>query len=148
MLPVRFRTLTERLRWAGDFISGSSTMPWLRLRIAFHVGNVVMGGPEPGGAEIRYAFGLLKATQLNEALVATGSDLVVITSQAAYEASQLTHLIPGSAGSMLNEVKIRDNVKGKETTGQAWLRVPGVSAADLQKAMTKSTDLRPRRTGT
>jgi hypothetical protein len=99
----------------------SAVTAQMRLRLAVHTGVVHSDGEGLVGTAVNHVFRILEAEQLRQVLRWTGADLALIASERVYE-----DVIRHGLGLVDPREYQRIDVRVKETTAPAWIRVPGM----------------------
>jgi hypothetical protein len=124
---VLLTSLTDRLRAEIRQHNDVSAVPaQMQLRLAVHTGVVRSDGEGLVGTAVNHAFRILEADQLRRVLRWTGADLALIASERVYE-----DVIRHGLGLADPGEYQRIDVRVKETTTPAWIRVPGMRAPAL-----------------
>ena len=112
------RELAATLREHND----SNPATQIRVRVALHAGEVQIDPHGVAGASVNFAFRLVDAVQLREALDRSDGTLALIMSDWFYE--EVVRHQPGEDIDAYNEIE----VSVKETRATAWTRLPSASA--------------------
>lgn len=121
--------LSRRL---ADYNRDRTTAGQVRLRMAVHRGDVVRSAAGFAGAAPGTVARLLDCAPLRTAMARLpGSPLAVAVSGDVYRS-----IVLGGLSYLPAEAFVKAEVRLKELHDGAWLRVPGVSVAELRRALT------------
>lgn len=121
---ILLTSLVERLRAeVRQHNDVSIATARMQLRVAVHTGVVHSDAKGLVGSSVNYAFRILEAEPLKQALLRSRADLALITSERVYD-----DVIRHGLGLVDPSEYHRVDLKVKETATSAWIRLPGLSA--------------------
>jgi hypothetical protein len=129
---VLFTQFADALsRRLADYNRDRTAAGQVRLRMAIHRGDVARSEAGFAGAAPGIVARLVDCTPLRTATVRLpGSPLAVAVSDELFRA-----VVLGGWGYLPAEAFVEAEVREKELHSRAWLRVPGISAAELRAAL-------------
>jgi hypothetical protein len=136
-VAVLFTQFADALaRRLADYNRDRTTAGQVRLRMAVHRGDVVRSAAGYAGAAVGTVARLVDCDPLRTAMTRLpGSPLALAVSDDVYR-----HIVSGGLSYLPANAFVEAEVLVKELHGQAWLRVPGISAAELGTALAAVPD--------